>query len=148
MADNAPRKAPKDNTPKLLSGGNPQIPKGDGDGPVQDYIATMPGWKHGVGEQLDAIIVRTVPDVRKAIRWNSPFYGCEGQEGWFLTFHCLTRYIKVAFFQGASLDPVPPVDSKDQNTRYFHIDEHDEIDEPQFADWVTQASQLTGWGNS
>src|SRR5687768_4817201 len=106
--------------PKLLSGGNPQIAKGDGDGPVQDYIAAMPGWKRELGRRLDALTVRNVPDVRKAVRWNSPFYGVEGQ-GWFLNFHCYAKYIKVAFFKGVSLHPVPPVASKDPNTRYFHI---------------------------
>ena len=98
--------------PKLLSGGNPQIPKGDGDGPVQDYIAAMPEWKSDVGRRIDEVIARTVPGVRKAVKWNSPFYGVEGKAGWFLNFGCLTKYIKVAFFQGALLDPVPPVESK------------------------------------
>ena len=86
--------------PKLLSGGNPQIAKADGDAPVQAYIAAMPGWKRDVGRRLDALITRTVPGVRKAVKWNSPFYGMEGQ-GWFLNFHCFTRYVKVAFFRGA-----------------------------------------------
>ncbi len=130
--------------PVLLSGGNPQIAKGDGDAPVQAYIAAMPGWKSDVGRRLDALVERTVPDVRKAVRWNSPFYGVEGQ-GWFLNFHCFTRYIKLAFFRGASLNPVPPIESKDENVRYFHIHEGDELDEKQLADWIKQASALPGW---
>ncbi len=130
--------------PKLLSGGNPQIAKGDGDAPVQAYIAAMPGWKSDVGRRLDALITRTVPDVLKAVRWNSPFYGIEGQ-GWFLSFHCFTRYIKVAFFKGAALDPLPPVDSKDENARYFHIHEDDTLDEKQIVNWIRQASGLPGW---
>ena len=129
--------------PKLLSGGNPQIAKADGDAPVQAYIAAMPGWKQDVGRRLDAIIARTVPDVYKAIKWNTPFYGIEGQ-GWFLGFHCITKYIKVAFFRGTSLTPVPPVESRQKEVRYFHIHEDDQIDEAQFADWVKQASQLPG----
>ncbi len=114
--------------PTLLSGGNPQIAKGDGDAPVQAYIAAMPGWKRDVGRRLDALIVRTVPDVRKAVRWNSPFYGIEGQ-GWFLSFHCFTKYVKVAFFRGTSLRPVPPVESKNKDVRYLHIHEDDQLDE-------------------
>ena len=114
--------------PVLLAGGNPQIAKADGDTPVQAYIAAMPGWKRDVGRRLDALIVRTVPNVRKAVRWNSPFYGREG-EGWFLNIHCLTRYIKVAFFRGTSLRPVPPVESKKAEVRYFHIHEDDQFDE-------------------
>jgi hypothetical protein len=131
-------------SPKLLSGGNPQIPKGDGDAPVQAYIAAMPGWKRAVGERLDRLIERTVPGVRKAVRWNSPFYGVEGQ-GWFLSLHCFNRYIKVAFFRGASLDPPPPVGSKDPNTRYFHINEGEPLDEARLADWIRQAAALPGW---
>lgn len=129
--------------PKLLSGGNPQIPKGDGDEPVQAYIAAMPGWKHDVGEALDAVVARTVPDVRKAVRWNSPFYGIEGQ-GWFLSFHCFDRYIKVSFLNGGSLDPKPPVESKYEDVRYFHIHEDDEVDMPQLVDWVAQSAALPG----
>lgn len=127
----------------LLSGGNPQIAKGYGDGPVQAYIAAMPGWKKDVGAQLDAIIARAVPDVRKAVKWNAPFYGVEG-EGWFLSFHCFTKYVKVAFFRGASLKPVPPGASKQKEVRYLDIHEGDTVDEPQFADWVRQASELPG----
>ena len=130
--------------PVLLSGGNPQIAKGDGDAPVQAYIAAMPGWKSDVGRRLDALIVRTLPDVRKAVKWNSPFYGIEGQ-GWFLGLHVFTRYIKVAFFRGASLRPLPPGASKDKNTRYIDIHEGDEIDEAQMADWVKQAAALPGF---
>src|SRR5262249_51964068 len=116
--------------PKLLSGGNPQIAKGYGDAPVQAYIAAMPGWKCAVGRLLDAIITRTVPDVQKAVKWNSPFYGIK-EEGWFLGIHCFTRYIKVAFFRGASLRPVPPIASKQKDVRYFHIHENDEFDDAQ-----------------
>lgn len=129
--------------PKLLSGGNPQIAKGYGDAPVQAYIAAMPGWKSDVGRRLDAIIVGTVPAVTKAVKWNSPFYGLEG-EGWFLSFHVFARYIKVAFFRSASLDPVPPVTSKQKDVRYLDIHEDDQLDEAQFADWVRQASRLPG----
>ncbi|MBB2971811.1 DUF1801 domain-containing protein [Mesorhizobium sp. RMAD-H1] len=130
--------------PVLLSGGNPQIAKGDGDAPVQAYIAAMPGWKSEAGRRLDALIVRTIPDVQKAVRWNSPFYGIEGQ-GWFLAFHCFTKYIKVTFFRGASLHPLPPVDSKDKNTRYFHIHEDEQLDEELVASWIRQAAALPGW---
>ncbi|MCE8019910.1 DUF1801 domain-containing protein [Halomonas sp. MCCC 1A11036] len=129
--------------PKLLSGGNPQIPKADGDAPVQAYIDAMPEWKQDVGRRLDALIVRAAPNVRKAVRWNSPFYGIEGQ-GWFLTFHCFTKYIKVAFLNGASLEPPPPIESKDPNTRYLHIHQDDQIDEDQLAEWIRQASNLPG----
>ena len=129
--------------PALLSGGNPQIAKADGDAPVQAYIAAMPGWKRDVGRRLDALIVRTVPGVRKAVKWNSPFYGFEGQ-GWFLSFHCFTKYVKVAFFRGASLRPVPPGKSKQKEVRYLDIHEDDPLDEAQFVDWVKQASQLPG----
>ena len=129
--------------PKLLAGGNPQIAKGDGDAPVQAYLAAMPGWKGVVGRQLDALIARTVPDVRKAVRWNTPFYGVEGQ-GWFVAFHCLTKYIKMSFFRGTSLRPVPPVASKQADVRYFHIREDDEIDEELVASWIRQAAELPG----
>jgi len=131
--------------PRLLSGGNPQIAKGYGDAPVQAYIAAMPGWKRDVGRRLDALIVRTVPAVRKAVKWNSPFYGvADESEGWFLSLHCFTKYIKVAFFRGTSLRPVPPGESKQKNVRYLDIHEGDEIDEAQFAGWVKQASELPG----
>lgn len=128
---------------KLLSGGNPQIAKADGDAPVQVYIAAMPGWKGDVGRRLDAIIERAVPNVCKKVRWNTPFYGIE-DNGWFLAFHCITKYIKVAFFRGTSLRPVPPVESKQKEVRYLHIDEDGQFDEVQFVDWVKQASQLPG----
>jgi hypothetical protein len=134
------RKAAK---PALLSGGNPQIAKAYGDAPVQAYIAAMPGWKSDVGRRLDALIVRTVPGVHKAVKWNSPFYGVEDQ-GWFLNFHCFTKYIKVAFFRGTSLRPLPPVESKHKEVRYVDIHEDDPIDEAQLAVWVKQASQLPG----
>ena len=130
--------------PKLLSGGNPQIARGDGDAPVQAYIAAMPGWKSEAGRRLDALIERTVPQVRKAVKWNSPFYGVAGQ-GWFLSLHCFTRYIKVAFFRGAALDPVPPVASKDENRRYVHIHEDEPLDEAQLTHWIRQAAALPGW---
>lgn len=128
----------------LLSGGNPRIAKGYGDAPVQAYIAAMPGWKSDVGRRLDALIERTVPNVQKAVRWNSPFYGVEGQ-GWFVSYHCFTKYIKVTFFKGASLDPVPPVGSKDPETRYYHIYEGDELDEELLGSWMKQASSIPGW---
>jgi hypothetical protein len=129
--------------PKLLSGGNPQIAKAYGDAPVQAYIAAMPGWKSEVGRQLDTIIERTVPNVHKAVKWNSPLYGIEG-EGWFLGIHCFTRYIKVAFFRGTSLRPVPPGKSKQREVRYLDIHENDQLDEAQFASWIKQASELPG----
>jgi hypothetical protein len=136
--------ASKAHKPKLLSGGNPQIPKGDGDAPVQAYIAAMPGWKRDVGRRLDALIVRTVPNVRKAVKWNSPFYGIDGQ-GWFLNYHCFTNYVKVAFFRGASLRPLPPGESKDKNVRYLDIHEDDPLNEELVASWIRQASELPGW---
>ena len=129
---------------KLLSGDNPQIAKADGDAPVQKYIAAIPGWKREAARRLDALIVRTVPKVRKAVKWNSPFYGIEGK-GWFVSFHCFTKYIKVTFFKGTSLKPLPPVESKDPNTRYFHIYEDEEMDEKLVAKWLRQASKLPGW---
>ena len=144
-----PRKPAKDAaaaaTPTLLSGGNPQIAKGYGDGPVQAYIAAMPGWKSDVGRRLDALIERTVPGVRKAVKWNSPLYGAGAEEQtWFLSLHCFTKYIKVAFFRGASLHPLPPGTSKHKDVRYLDIREDEPLDEAQFAAWVKQASQLPG----
>jgi hypothetical protein len=130
--------------PLLLSGGNPQIAKGDGDAPVQAYIAAMPGWKRDVGRHLDTLITRTVPGVRKAVKWNSPFYGAANEEGWFLSFHCFTKYVKVTFFRGTSLRPVPSGESKNKEVRYFDIHEDEEFDEAQLATWVKQASQLPG----
>jgi hypothetical protein len=149
MARKTPVKSTKvaKSKPRLLSGGNPQIAKGDGNAPVKAYIAAMPGWKRDVGCKLDVLITRTVPGVRKAVKWNSPFYGMEGQ-GWFLSFHCFTRYVKVAFFRGASLSPVPPGESKDKNVRYLDIHEDDEINEARLAAWVKQASRLPGWGGA
>ena len=129
--------------PVLLSGGNPQIAKGEGDAVLQSYIAAMPGWKREIGRRLDALIERTVPGVHKAVKWNSPFYGIEG-EGWFLNFHCFTSYVKVAFFRGASLRPVPPGASKHKDVRYLDIREDDPFDEAQLADWIAQASRLPG----
>ena len=129
--------------PALLAGGNPQIAKAEGDAPVQAYIAAMPGWKRDVGRRLDAVIVRTVPGVRKAVKWNSPFYGVEGQD-WFLGIHCFTKYVKVGFFRGTLLRPVPPGESKSKDTRYLDIHEADPLDEAQLAAWVKQASQMPG----
>jgi hypothetical protein len=144
----SPRKAPTKSArkakPKLLSGGNPQIAKGEGDAPVQEYIAAMPGWKRALGKRLDALIVKSVPQVRKAVKWNSPFYGIEGN-GWFLGVHTYTRYLKLAFFYGASLRPPPPGTSKNKNTRYLDIHEDDELDEQQLAKWLKQAAKLPGW---
>jgi hypothetical protein len=129
--------------PRLLSGGNPQIAKGIGDAPVQAYIAAMPGWKRDLGRRLDALIERAVPGVRKAVKWNSPLYGVE-DGAWFLSYHCFDRYVKVAFFRGAALDPLPPVGSKQKQVRYLHLHESDDLDEAQLADWVRQASALPG----
>jgi hypothetical protein len=143
-----PRKvAPKPQSGKdvkvvLLSGGNPQIAKGDGDAPVQAYIAAMPGWKRDIGKRFDALITRTVPRVHKAVKWNSPFYGIEG-DGWFLSYHCFTKYVKVTWFRGTSLRPVPSGASKHKDVRYFDIYEG-EFDEAQLSAWVKQASQLPG----
>ena len=133
-----------DAKPILLSGGNPQIAKGDGDAPVQAYIAAMPGWKRNVGRHLDAIIAHAVPGVRKAVKWNSPFYGVEDRGGWFLSFHCFTKYVKVTFFRGTSLHPRPPGETKHKEVRYLDIHEDAELDEVQLAAWVKQASQLPG----
>ena len=131
--------------PTLLAGGNPQIAKAYGDAPVQAYIAAMPGWKSDVGRRLDALIVRTVPGVRKAVKWNSPFYGVEDEDqGWFLSFRCFAKYVKVAFFRGTSLRPIPPGESKQKEVRYLDIHEDDPLDEAQLAAWVKQASQLPG----
>jgi len=135
------KKAPA--KPKLLSGGNPQIAKGDGDAPVRAYIAAIPGWKREVGRRLDALITRAVPGVRKAVKWNSPFYGA-GEKGWFLSFHMYSHYVKVAFFQGASLEPLPPGASKQENVRYVDIRDG-ELDEVQMTKWVRQAAKLPGW---
>ena len=141
----AKRAAKKAKPVKLLSGGNPQIAKADGDAPVQEYIAAMPGWKSDLGKRLDRLIVRTVPKVRKAVKWNSPFYGVPGQ-GWFLSFHVFTRYVKVTFFKGASLNPIPPGGtSKSQDGRWIDIYEDDKLDEAQMASWVKQAAAVPGW---
>jgi hypothetical protein len=129
--------------PPLLAGGNPQIAKGEGDTPVQAYIDAIPGWKRDVGRRLDALIVRTVPGVRKAVKWNSAFYGSTKDKGWFLNFHCFTNYVKVAFFRGTSLRPLPPGESKHKDVRYVDIHEGD-LDEAQFVAWVKQASKLPG----
>jgi hypothetical protein len=142
-----PRKARCGKKLAILSGGNPRIAKAEGEAPVQAYIAAMPGWKRDVGMRLDALITRTVPDVRKAVKWNSPFYGIEGQ-GWFLGFHTFARYVKVAFFRGASLEPMPPGSSKDKDTRYLDIHEGDILDEAQIANWVKQAAALPGFHGS
>lgn len=145
-ANRAARKAataPKTKPPKLLSGGNPQISKADGDAPVQDYINAMPGWKQAVGRRLDELIERTIPGVQKAVRWNTPFYGLEGR-GWFVAFHCITKYIKVSFFRGTSLRPIPPVESKQAEVRYVHIYEDGLFDEELMASWIRQAAKLPG----
>jgi hypothetical protein len=133
-----------DQKPVLLSGGNPQVAKGDGDAPVQAYIAAMPGWKSEVGRRIDGLITENVPGVRKAVKWNSPFYGIEGQ-GWFLSFNVFTRYVKVTFFRGAALQPAPPGRGKDEDGRWVDIYEGG-LDEAQMAEWVRQAAALPGWG--
>lgn len=132
-----------DSQPKLLSGGNPQIPKGEGEGPVRDYIAAMPDWKRGVGKRLDDLIVDIVPDVQKAVKWNQPFYGRK-DEGWFLSFRCYTRYVQVTFHKGTSLDPLPPKESKHDEVRYLDIHEDDDLDEAQLRSWIEQASRIPG----
>jgi hypothetical protein len=148
MANNTPKSAakagakPAAEAPKLLSGGNPQIAKGYGDAPIQAYIAAMPGWKSAIGRRIDAIIGDVVPGVRKAVKWNSPLYGVE-DDVWFLSLHCFTKYIKVTFFRGTSLDPVPSGTSKHKDVRYLDIYEG-KFDEAQFTDWVKQASRLPG----
>jgi hypothetical protein len=140
-------KSPSDDnlkaSPRLLSGGNPQIAKGTGDAPVQAYIAAMPGWKHDVGRQLDALIVKAVPHVHKAVKWNTPFYGREGQ-GWFASFHCFEKYVKVTFFRGTSLEPMPPGESKVKDVRYLDVRENIPLDEKLFVNWIHQASKLPG----
>ena len=147
MAERTSKKPVKAARPRLLAGGNPQIAKGYGDAPVQAYIAAMPGWKRNVGRRLDALIVRNVSNVHKAVKWNSQFYGIEGpgkEEGWFLSFHCFTNYVKVAFFRGTSLRPLPPGESKQKQVRNLDIHEDDQLDEAQLAAWVKQASLLPG----
>lgn len=139
-------RAPAREGPALLSGGNPQIPKGEGEGPVRAYLEAMPGWKREVGRRLDALITETVPGVAKAIKWNTPFYGLPGQ-GWFLGFHCLSKYVKVAFFRGSSLEPLPPVESKQGEVRYLHIGEGEELDEEGLRSWIRQAAALPGWNS-
>ena len=136
-----PRTAGK---PALLAGGNPRIAMAEGDAPVQAYIAAMPGWKRDVGRRLDALVARAVPGVRKAVKWNSPFYGVAGQ-GWFLSFHCFTKYVKVTFFRGAALSPLPPGASKHKDVRYLDIREDDAVDQAQLVDWIRQAAALPGW---
>jgi hypothetical protein len=140
----AARRKPVGRKPVLLTGGNPRIAKAEGDAPVKAYIAAMPGWKSAVGRRLDKLIARTVPGARKAVKWNSPFYGVEGQ-GWFLSFSCFTKYIKVAFFRGMSLDPPPPGESKHKEVRYLDIREDDRLDEKQFASWIRQGASIPGW---
>ncbi|MGC0251805.1 DUF1801 domain-containing protein [Pseudactinotalea sp. Z1748] len=133
-----------DNTgPRLLSGGNPQIPKGEGDGPVQDYIRAMPGWKHQIGRRLDELVGEAVPEVRKAVKWNQPFYG-SGDEGYFLSFRCYTRYVQVQFLKGTSLDPMPPKASKHPEVRYLDIHQDEDVDMAQLRSWIAQASSLPG----
>lgn len=144
MTKGRPQLAAKSAKPVLLFGGNPQIAKGEGDAPVQAYLAAMPGWKQGIGRRLDEIIVAAVPGVRKSVKWNSPFYGAPGQEGWCLSFHCFTHYVKVTFFRGQSLSPVPPGASKSQDTRYLDIREDAALDEALLVAWIRQASKLPG----
>lgn len=139
--------APPGEATVLLSGGNPQIAMADGDAPVQAYIAAMPEWKRAIGERLDALIEGAVPDVTKAVKWNSPFYGVSGQ-GWFLSFHCFNKYVKVSFFNGRSLKPLPPGASKREEVRHVDLHADDPIDTAQWTDWIRQASQLPGWGKS
>ena len=136
--------AKKAATPRLLSGGNPQIPKGEGDAPVRAYLAAVPGWKQAVAKHLDALVGKTVPGVRKAVKWNSPFYGAPDAEGWFLSFHCFERYLKVTFFRGQSLHPVPPEASKVAEVRYVHLRGDGNVEDAQLADWIAQASRLPG----
>lgn len=150
MATSGTRKASRSSgsTPaagkvRLLAGDNPQIPKGEGEGPVQAYLDAIPGWKQDRARQLDTLITATVPKVRKAVKWNSPWYGIEGQ-GWFLSFHCISRYLKVAFFKGTSLQPMPPVESRQAEVRYLHVFEDAPLDEAQFIAWVKQASAFPG----
>lgn len=138
-----PKKAPAKRKVVLLSGGNPQIAKGEGDAPVQAYIAAMPAWKRDIGKRIDALVTRSVRGVAKAVKWNSPFYGITG-EGWFLSFHVFANYVKVTFFRGTSLKPVPPGTSKHPDVRYLDIRE-DDFDEKQFVKWVKQAEVLPGW---
>lgn len=140
----APKKKRAAKSVKLLSGGNPRIEMADGDAPVQAYIAALPGWKHDLGQKLDALIVKSVPRVQKAVKWNSALYGIEGQ-GWFLGIHAFTRYLKLAFFRGSSLRPMPPGTSKGKDTRYLDIHEHDEVDEASLVKWLRQAAKLPGW---
>lgn len=128
---------------KLLAGGNPQIAKADGDAPVQAYIEAMPGWKGDVGRHIDTLVAKTIRNVRKAVRWNTPFYGIEGR-GWLLSYHCFTKYVKVAFHNGASLQPLPPIAAKHPGVRYLHIHEGDDIDDEQLAKWLSQAATLPG----
>ena len=131
---------------RLLAGGNPQIAKGDGDAPVQAYIAAMPGWKRAIGERVDALVMQTAPDARKAVKWNSPFYGIEGR-GWFLSFHCYTAFVRLAFFRGVGLEPLPPGTSKLPNVRYLDIREGVAVDEAQLTNWLAQAASLPGWNS-
>jgi hypothetical protein len=145
MPQKAPRKSTGSAQPRLLSGDNPQIAMAEGDEPVQAYIAAIPGWKRDVAREVDALVVRTVPGVHKAVKWNSPFYGVKGQ-GWFLSFHCFTKYVKVTFFRGTSLRPMPPGESKQKDVRYLDIREDEPIEQTQLAAWITQASRLPGWG--
>lgn len=131
--------------PVLLSGGNPQIAKADGESPVQEYIRAMPDWKRDLGRRLDKLVEKNVPGVRKAVKWNSPFYGVEGK-GWFMSFHVFTRYVKVTFFNGVSLDSVPP-GGKDPKARWVNIHE-DDFDEKRMVDWIRQSAALPGWSGA
>jgi hypothetical protein len=139
-----PERAFRSGSPKLLAGGNPQIPKGERDGPVQDYIAAMPDWKGDVGRRVDELVSATLPEVRKAVKWNSPLYGAGEPGHWFLGVHCFNNYVKVTFFEGAALDPQPPEESKGENVRSLNVGEEDEIDAEQFTAWVRQAVARPG----
>ncbi len=143
MSETGGRTAGSGDGPRLLAGGNPQIPKGEGDAPVRAYIAAMPGWKRELGAHLDELIERTVPGVRKAVKWNQPFYGNDG-DGVFLSFRCYTRYVQLAFHNGSSLEPEPPKASKHPDVRYLDLHEHDEIDDDRLTSWIEQASRLPG----
>jgi hypothetical protein len=144
LVSKADADGPTADRPRLLAGGNPQIPKGDGGAPVRAYIEAMPGWKSDIGRQLDALIEQAVPHVIKAVKWNQPLYGVEDR-GFFVSYRCFTNYIKLTFFRGAALDPVPPIDFKDPDSKAIHIHEDDELDEQQLTSWFAQAAALPGW---
>jgi hypothetical protein len=137
----ATRKPAKAGKAVLLSGGNPQIAKAEGDAPVQAWIAAAPGWKRGVGERIDGLVVKVLPGVRKAVKWNSPFYGAD-PDGWFLSLHCYDRFVRLAFFRGALMEPQPPGPSKVGDVRYLDIREDDATTDKQITAWIRQAIKL------